>query len=353
MGSAADGVTARLQTLDLAEHIPRAKAGASFTCQSGCSPQVDEPIKGTGTGTAQSEQISDEEAVTCCLEVKQSPGKGAGIFATRKIVAGTCVLTERPLIILDRPEEDDPEAIEREFRKLSKAGQRQYLRLFDAEKSRLTRVVSIYYSNCYNCDGSKEHGGSAVGAMSSRINHSCVPNVQFSYDEARRVMTFYAIRNIPRGKEIFSNYDKAVFETAAKRMRKQRLYYGFVCDCEACRPQTDFWVRSDDRRRAMGEATRELKELEINYEAGHREDVRTALDTLARLEGLLMREGLVGLALANTYRSMAKWAERMGDMDEVWKCKSREKKVYVLCFGPEAPRVKDIDVRLAQLKVQG
>jgi hypothetical protein len=75
----------------------------------------------------------------------------------------------------------------------------------------MTQVVSIYYSNCYNVNRflkNPPNGGSAVGALASMINHSCLPNLLFSYDGMHGRMLFYAIQNIPRWKELCKNYEK-------------------------------------------------------------------------------------------------------------------------------------------------
>ncbi|EXJ73364.1 uncharacterized protein A1O5_03124 [Cladophialophora psammophila CBS 110553] len=297
------------------------------------------------------------------LEVVSTPDRGLAVFSARKIKAGTLVLAERPLISLDKHEENDASAIEREFSKLSRAEQKVYLRLFDAQKSRMSQVVSVYYSNCYNCEGFRPSGkgGSAIGALSSRINHSCVPNLQFSYDANSNEMRFYAIRDISRGKEMCSNYDKVVFEVTAKRQRKQQMYYGFVCRCEACEPKNEFWAKSDERRMGMYDAIRAVQRCEKNLsaesgtviseeeqQARRVELAEEALRSLARLEALLLKESLVGAPLANTYRSMAKWAERKGDRgaDEavIWRIKELE--VCITAFGEDAQRTKDIKAKL-------
>ncbi|OAG40213.1 hypothetical protein AYO21_05496 [Fonsecaea monophora] len=327
------------------------------------------------------------------LEVRSTADRGLAVFAARKIKAGTLVLVERALIALDKDEENDYGAVERAFSRLSRAEQKMYLRLFDAQKSRMSRVVSIYYSNCYNCETFRPggQGGSAIGALSSRINHSCVPNVQFSFDEARNEMRFYAIRDIPRGKEVCSNYDKAVFEVAAKRQRKQQMYYGFVCRCEACDPKTEFWAKSDERRRDMYDAIRAVqwceKKLAVaesgavavtvvtsdrgqagagnsNAAAVAAADagsvnvvVDEALAFLTKLESLLLKESLVGVPLANTYRSMAKWADRKGDKakgtDEAVKWKIKELEACITALGGEGHRTKEIGTWLERHPVLG
>jgi hypothetical protein len=303
-------------------------------------------------------------------QVISTPDRGLALYATRKIKAGTLVLAEPALISLDKHEEDDSTAIEREYSKLSRVDQKTYLQLFDAEKSRMSRVVSIYYSNCYNCDSFKkadsdgQQGGSAIGALASRINHSCVPNVQFSFSDNE--MRFHAIRDIPRGKELCSNYDKSVFEPAAKRQRKQQFYYGFVCRCEACSPKNEFWERSDERRKAMYDAFRTVQGCEKRYNNSNHlaEDqdpmtllkdkklhgdavVDEALEALTRLEGLLLRECLMGgFPLANTYRSLAKWAERKEDLQAVVKWKTKELETCILGLGEATLRTREIRKKL-------
>ncbi len=304
------------------------------------------------------------------IEVVSTPDRGLAVFAAQRIKAGTLILAEKPLISLDKDEEDDPRAVEREFSRLSRQQQKLYLGLFDAEKSRMSTVASIYYSNCYNCDGFKVGkaggvedggqqqrriggGGSAVGLLSSRINHSCVPNVQFWYDEVSDEMRFRAVRDIPRGRELCSSYDRSgAFETAVQRRRKLQIYYGFVCRCEACEPLTEFWARSDERRRDMHDVFRALQGWDRQFAEGKDKKLvvcAAALAALVKLEALLLKEGLVGgAALANTYRSMAKWAERGGDTPAAFKWKTRELQVCVVSFGPDARRTRDIQVRLAE-----
>lgn len=315
------------------------------------------------------------------IEIISTPDRGLAAFTTRKVKAGTLIIAERPLITLDRDRENDVTAVEQAFSSLpSRAQQKTYLRLFDAQKSRMPRVASIYYSNCYNCEGSRAAGGSAIGATASRINHSCVPNVQFSFDENSGEMRFHALRDIPRGKEVCSDYDRAVFEVAARRRRKQMMYYGFACVCEACEPQTEFWARSDERRKGMLDAVRGVQACEKSFVEWESEDhddgdrdvdkkgehqgrsrrknsdqepaavVDEAITALTRLEGLLIKESLVGVPLANAYRSLAKWAERKTDLAAARKWKAKELETCVIAFGKDGRRTKEVERKLVEME---
>jgi hypothetical protein len=166
-------------------------------------------------------------------------------------------------------------------------------------------------------------------------------------------MRLFAIRDIPRGKEVLSNYDEAIFEVSAKRQRKQMMYYGFRCGCEACVPRSEFWSRSDERRRGMFEALRVVHGCEKEFlDGGKGEVVHGALEALIRLETLLVKEGLVGVPLANTYRSMAKWSERRGahSNGEAMKWKMKELEACIIGLGKDGQRTKDIEARLRELR---
>ncbi|KAK4946011.1 hypothetical protein LTR10_014813 [Elasticomyces elasticus] len=286
------------------------------------------------------------------LEVISTPDRGLAVFTTRKIKAGTLILVETPLITLDKHEEDDHTAIEGEFSRLR--GTRS---LSETVPQTLRRAK---VPNCYNCESFKSQGtgGSALGLFASRFNHSCVPNAQFCYDERTNEMRFHAIRDIPRGKEVTSNYDKVVFESRAKRQRKQQIYYGFVCRCEACEPKTEFWARSDERRQAMYDAFRAVQACEHQFSAGNASNeqntqqpvIYEALTALGKLEELLLKESVVGVPLANTYRSMAKWAERKHDLEQARNWKRKEKQACIIGFGHDAPRTKEIEQKLVDLE---
>lgn len=298
------------------------------------------------------------------LEVKSTSDRGLAVFASRKIKAGTLILSERSLLALCKDEEDDHLALQREFSNLSRQGQKRFLKLFDAEKSRMPRVASIYYSNCYNLDSLAPdgRGGSALGNIASRLNHSCIANAQFSYDFDRKQMMFYAIRDIPRGREVCSNYEKNVFEIAIKRMQKLRMYYAFDCQCEACEgaQKNEFWARSDERRKSMLSTFKQVQKCDHVFLKQEAENVQSddehkdkvieeAISALTTMEKLLLKECLTGIVLANTYRSLSKWCERQHRLVDAVKWKEMELRNCELGLGSHAYRTREAERKLADL----
>jgi SET domain len=302
--------------------------------------------------TAETSDDSDAEDLPPPFTVRHSKDRGLALFTTRRVTAGALLFSESPLISLSQTLESDYEAVEAAFAVLSKRDQKAYLALYDAQKSRMSQVVSIYYSNCYNKDFYSDDGGSCISPLGSRINHSCLPNVCFSYippsgGYPKGQVRFHATRNIPAGKEILCCYEKHTF--MAREQRKQRLMldYGFKCDCEACVPKTDFWEKSDERRLSMEKLVKATKRAEKEWERAHEDDALSeqntavcerAIESLVKLEGLLSKEGLVYTPLANAYRGLAKWAGRAGRDGEVRMWLRKELKVCETCFGKDTER---------------
>ena len=334
------------------------------------SPSSVTPLPSPETGLS-----SDEEEHEPLFKLQTTLDRGQGLFAIRKIPAGTCIISEDPIIAMSRDLHEDQEAIEAAFSALVKQDKKQYRKLFDAQKSRMSQVVSIYYSNCYSKDdichassGSPDagsshdghDGGSCIGILASRINHSCVPNISFSYlppSPGHQVgqMQFYAIKPIARGKELLACYEKAVWESHKKRQQKLMLHYGFECSCEACCPKSGFWLKSDSRRSQMASLMDHAWRAEHRYmaykivsdETGSSAVVQDAMKTLETLESLMIKEGLAYKPLANVYRSLANWAGRTGRRSDVRKWKHKELAICVTCFGERSDRAQEVERQLA------
>ena len=227
--------------------------------------------------------------------------KGFGLVAATRIRPGTLVLEEEPVIRLTEEEEADSSQVEdliqARLQSLSATIKKNFKHLHDTDRAGFTVEQSIYYSNCYNLSAFRSrNGGSCLGLKAARINHSCIPNVQFSFVEAdlsrpttlqnslsppasedmtdaspstgsqKGLMRFHAIRTIRSGEEILSNYDSA-YLTARERRLSQQSYYGFQCDCRAC-SETDGGAKSNDNRMKMIQYRRTLREAEMKWRAG-------------------------------------------------------------------------------------
>ena len=107
-----------------------------------------------------------------------SPGKGRGVFARKRIAAGTTILID-PVIILS-PEEFD-------------------LLGFTALSNHVFRWSS-------GQDGDEAELYCVAFGLGSMINHASPPNVRGRDVHAEQVIAFDAIRDIAPGEELFLDY---------------------------------------------------------------------------------------------------------------------------------------------------
>ncbi|KAF8572855.1 hypothetical protein K439DRAFT_1625483 [Ramaria rubella] len=146
---------------------------------------------------------------TCLYEIKDSPGKGKGLFTTHAIEFGQVIVVERPLIItpLVTCEQKGPE--------------------FPAPHG-------IMSSNGIEIDlkgGTEAYGG--VFPITSSVNHS-----------------LFATRNIAPATEITASYLDLSW-SRAKRLYELNCKYHFACTCPYCDITDPSSVDSDLRRREI------------------------------------------------------------------------------------------------------
>lgn len=188
------------------------------------------------------------------FEIRLSPGKGLGAFATKDIEATSCVLREEPLFVILKPESAiNVNDVETAFSSLTKAQKQQFLRMGVSANRSFVSKFDTFMRNRFNVGKSLdvEPDGQGMYLLCTRFNHSCVPNAAtiigsppsiLKYDQA-----IYAIKHIARGEEIAITYD-ASFDYLTTEMRRSSGLWDFVCNCRACNVTDPFHHVSDMRR---------------------------------------------------------------------------------------------------------
>jgi hypothetical protein len=232
--------------------------------------------------------------------------KGLGVFAKANIPRGSRVIAETALHKISREEQSSGnvlQAFAREiiqaFEDLSPAQQTSYLELHeyagdafkDAVEQELQqswdeipelhrRVLGIHKANNFE----------DVFWLGSRINHSCIPNVDFQYNPWLEQETFHAVRDIAAEEELTVSYN-----LGANRTRSQRQTgldkWGFVCICPVCENTES--GRGKERKREQLFALDQ--ELAINLRMG---SWKEALSSASKLAALQKSEGLVTREIA-------------------------------------------------------
>ena len=218
------------------------------------------------------------------FELKDSPGKGMGLFAKKKIPRGQLVIAEKPLFAVSAPLFFNIEKIERDcLSKLNPKEKQSFYELKDAFSPSKPSFIGILHTNSLPLGVNSTTGG--IFPLISRINHSCVLNVKHSWNSLEKMEKIYAIKDIEQGEEILTSYLE-IYQTKANRQRNLKEKFNFECSCPACSLVDPKLEQESDRRRLTISQLDELVPIQANVQP------LAAMRRLDKLLELLKEEGM-------------------------------------------------------------
>ena len=183
-----------------------------------------------------------------------SPLHGTGLATTQNLQSGDEIIAEKPLLRIHGLEDDTTDAtinkLLRKIRNLDQSQKQELIYLvkrYDADfegmelpafterlghpddkmKDTLIRATKIALFP----PASKRWNNSAwLCPYLYRLNHSCIPNAEASWDTSKQRIILKAIRPIQKDTEITISYINQ-FRSRKRRYRK----LGFKCNCAACK----------------------------------------------------------------------------------------------------------------------
>jgi len=248
-------------------------------------------LKRIKAGLSRSRPRVDAASFISNIKVKDSPGRGRGLFATRDIPAGEIVLCEKSFCVVWGHENDALTAMTYDVRddriRVSPVGlSKSTVQKLLSNPSQIAKVMDLYGD--YQGDDksknvSKNEDGPVVdtfrvhdivsrngfgtgsqygeeGASNAStglwiraayMNHSCIPNAK--KDFIGDLMIFRAFRPITAGEELFHTYDESSDYDA--RQEALMITWGFECNCALCAADRDDDPAVRKKRRELaGEA---------------------------------------------------------------------------------------------------
>lgn len=171
----------------------------------------------------------------------------------------------------------------------------------EAQVSKRLEICAIYEANSF-CLSHLE-SSSGIFWIASRLNHSCVPNVENIYNPSTSCVTIHALRKISAGEELTVSYG----DSCRNRVQRESdlAFYGFTCDCTACAKTPDSWS-GERRRERMYELNQEL----VLLDRGARTRVHGvkgacyAMSIVEELIDLMVMEGVIGREVGRWYVSL-------------------------------------------------
>ena len=174
------------------------------------------------------------------------PGRGLGLIAVQEIPKGCRIFAEEPIFTIPRLANNNSEIskiIAAKLQKATKDTQRDFFALHNNFAGSLSPFLGIVKTNTLPLGTEAMEGG--IFLQASRINHSCLPNCQHTWNASRGEETIHAVRNIAKGEEITISYS----DTGPSKERQTQLKKGFAfeCICDLCSLPKDELLRSDER----------------------------------------------------------------------------------------------------------
>lgn len=155
------------------------------------------------------------------------------------VCPGARIWVERPLLSLPeqvsyedlgplQPQADD--IINTAVAALSSTQQAQLFQLQDCRitvDNKTSTASGILYTNAF----SAEPGTTGYFLTAARFNHSCTPNVGYSWNTSLTAMTMHAHVGIFAGEELLISY-KARYAPRSSRREALHAQYRFTCQCK-------------------------------------------------------------------------------------------------------------------------
>ena len=174
--------------------------------------------------------------------VKAIDGKGLGALATAPIRRGDRVLQEAPLICMDTNQTsalDDQtawqaldELLREQVASLRSDEEARFWALGDAFTEGEKTAAGVFCTNAVSCEGQ-----AMLFPQTSRMNHSCRPNVVHSWQGEDGLMVLHATRAIQPGEELCICYVPG-FLSQEQRQAQLMRRWRFSCCCPACKSES-------------------------------------------------------------------------------------------------------------------
>jgi hypothetical protein len=202
--------------------------------------------------------------------LREVPGKGKGLVATRMIPMGTRILSEEPIIRVPEAAPDTQAlraSIHEQVDALTPHQRQAFLSMHNIHADDAdSRHLGIIRTNALPFGDRVREAGIFLDAC--RINHACDNNAQKSWNENINRHTVHAKRDIENGEEITIFY-LGVLNNRETRQEALRSKFAFTCSCRLCSVPPDQSQESDRR-----------------------------LDEILKLDGLIGRDGIMGIVSA-------------------------------------------------------
>jgi len=248
-------------------------------------------------------------------KVREAPGKGRGLFATRKIPPGKVIFTDAPLVVFKDMSEflmkycalTDPEI------KSKILGLPDPLKANGPEDARCSRLKAERYKGL---TGNEEYTranrlamrnliGRGLYQLLPLINHGCNPNVsQYAVRLEPHNREVVALKMIKKDEEILINYFPVPeFTIGLRKERMETLLHGhhFICCCPECSMTGKALEENEEDRKELLKLEKLVQRVENNSDKKSQRKAVVGVQKIVELHKKLDLQIQITMALAQCY----------------------------------------------------
>ena len=198
------------------------------------------------------------------VQIRESDGKGMGMYATRDIEPGERIIAEPPLATSSHLQEEwVEEATSPRWREIFELSQ-------NAMHGHKKTAMGVWLTNAIPADDGEGGHSFMIFKHVCRLNHDCRPNAHHGWNASTDKATVHALRRVSRGEEITINYIHAQWDGTRKaRQRKLHSTFGFSCTCDHCSLSGAELKASDERQRRLTSIESQLDNTETDVDMLH------------------------------------------------------------------------------------
>ncbi|KAF5684390.1 SET domain-containing protein [Fusarium denticulatum] len=262
------------------------------------------------------------------------PGKGKGLVATNKILKGTRILSEEPIIRVPDNAPDSPalqSLIRRQVDELTSDQRQAFLSMCNVYRSdTASQYLGIIRTNAIPIDTG---GGIFIDAC--RINHACDNNAQKAWNDSIGRHTIHALRDIDKGEEITITY-VGVLSNRRTRQEVLRNKFKFTCLCSLCSLPAHLSAESDRRLDEILQLDRRIGREGL---MGILSDPKRILGYVDRQVRLYNEQGPDDLGLPRAFFDAAQICAAHGDLARARVFTERAAAGWLVLDGDDSPKV--------------
>jgi len=168
----------------------------------------------------------------------------------------------------------------------------------DRKLSHFLKRCAIFYTNCANM---RPGHGAGIFLTTSRLNHSCQPNVDCWYNPTLGKQNMHANRARSAGEELLATYIAEIARRPrSERMKALKESWGFNCSCTLC--ATPEGSESERTRGRLFELWQQLERWERDEAPSSAVQVpitnQQAFAVAEEMAGLMEDDGIMDYQLA-------------------------------------------------------